>query len=241
MKPGTPFIILPLYIYPTAGAWDPLYNTLSKHPQLPFIIVINPASGPGEPPYPNSDYITAITKLRSYPNATLLGYVHTMYGSREETAVNGDIDVYHGWKDFAASDISIDGIFFDEAPSSYTSELFSYMSSICHHARNGDTSTVVLNPGVLVDGAYYSIADLVVGFEQFHDAYSLDALSKLESPYRASTCILIHHFSGTEKSQADLVKDLVRDEFGGLFISTEEYHSWSGLWEEFGNAVASCA
>ena len=40
-------------------------------------IILNPDSGPGAGTFPNANYVAGITQLHSYPNARIIGYVHT--------------------------------------------------------------------------------------------------------------------------------------------------------------------
>src|SRR6266536_194297 len=61
LKPA--HILLPLYIYPEPSAWDPLYASLAAYPNTTFSIIVNPGSGPGASQYPDSNYISCITKL----------------------------------------------------------------------------------------------------------------------------------------------------------------------------------
>lgn len=78
-------ILLPLYVYPSNGGWDPVYAAVAAYPSVQFQIVVNPDSGPGAGQYPNSDYVAGLAKLNSYSNVKTIGYVHTSYG-KESTA-----------------------------------------------------------------------------------------------------------------------------------------------------------
>lgn len=40
-------ILLPLYIYPSSGVWDPVYDAISDNPDVTFRVIVNPDSGPG--------------------------------------------------------------------------------------------------------------------------------------------------------------------------------------------------
>lgn len=91
-------VLLPLYIYPTPGAWTPVYNAVAANASVHWQIVINPNSGPGPAnTYPNSDYITAISKLNSYKNVELIGYTPTNYTNRPYANVTQDIRTYAYW------------------------------------------------------------------------------------------------------------------------------------------------
>ncbi|PVH67326.1 hypothetical protein DL98DRAFT_600663, partial [Cadophora sp. DSE1049] len=68
-------ILLPLYIYPETNAtWAPLFNAIETRPQLKFIVIVNPSSGPGSLPYPSDQYTTAVQKLNAYQNVQTVGY-----------------------------------------------------------------------------------------------------------------------------------------------------------------------
>ncbi|TVY85666.1 hypothetical protein LAWI1_G009029, partial [Lachnellula willkommii] len=71
-------ILLPLYLYPSAPTtWTPLYNSLTAHPTTHFDVVINPDSGPelvGPSDSALSDYVAAVSQLRTYPNVHIFGY-----------------------------------------------------------------------------------------------------------------------------------------------------------------------
>ncbi|KAK3401481.1 Spherulation-specific family 4-domain-containing protein [Sordaria brevicollis] len=101
-------ILVPLYIYPScAGAgWAPLFSALEtaldRNPALEFLVVINPGNGPGpDYPIPNADYQVALSKLSSYNNVKVIGYVHCSYGQRELELIQKDVNDYLAWLEFA--------------------------------------------------------------------------------------------------------------------------------------------
>jgi hypothetical protein len=128
---------VPLYIYPTTDAWAPLVSAIEAHPTVPFQIIINPNSGPGDGAYPDDTYAAAIAQLRAYSNVELVGYVHVLWGERDASELTAEIDTYAGWAQYAGSagSIAMDGIFFDEAPSADDDALVSYMGTLASHAR----------------------------------------------------------------------------------------------------------
>ncbi|KAK5187988.1 hypothetical protein LTR16_009012, partial [Cryomyces antarcticus] len=80
------FVLRPLYMYPSPGAWDPLFNAARVNPTLTFQAVINPNNGPdGGCPGPN--YIHATSILSSITNIKTLAYVHT--AARYNCGVSG--------------------------------------------------------------------------------------------------------------------------------------------------------
>ncbi|PSK59314.1 hypothetical protein B9Z65_3638 [Elsinoe australis] len=88
---------VPLYIYPTTTSWDPLFTALAQHPTVQFDIIINPASGPGASAAPDANYVAQVTRLNSYPNATLFGYVHVSWAERSLEDVFADVRTYEKW------------------------------------------------------------------------------------------------------------------------------------------------
>lgn len=116
----TPRILVPLYVYPTPNAWDPLYTAIRNNPTAAFTVIINPNSGPGAGTAPDSDYSAAIKTLRASAGANqileLVGYVPTGYGKRSVAAVKADVKKYAGWP----ASVAMDGIFLDEAPTAST-------------------------------------------------------------------------------------------------------------------------
>ncbi|KAK3331854.1 Spherulation-specific family 4 [Cercophora scortea] len=174
-----PFIIVPLYIYPAATAWDPLFLAVCSHPSLDFLIIINPANGPGACSTPDDNYIAALERLSLLPNTKIIGYVYCSYGERPSTEVVQDIETYHTWE-IQGPSLRVDGIFFDEAPVS--SEHVSYMSDMTSVARRTRLSAseqnslvpaiIIYNPGVFADQAFYHSADYIVVFENRLEAWN---------------------------------------------------------------------
>ena len=114
---------------------------VSAYPTLNFTVIVNPNSEPGSSQYPNSDYISQIQKLNSYPNVRTVGYVRTGYSSRNVTDVISDVATYSGWSSQSATvvakkSIFMHGIFFDEVPSAYTTDVASYLQTINQSVKN---------------------------------------------------------------------------------------------------------
>lgn len=100
-------ILVPLYIYPSQSGlgWSPLFSALTsaleRNPSLEFLVVINPGNGPGpDYPIPNADYRAALSRLASYNNVKVIGYVHCSYGERELGEIEKDVGDYLAWLDF---------------------------------------------------------------------------------------------------------------------------------------------
>jgi hypothetical protein len=140
-------ILLPLYIYPHPGAWEPIYtaysvlsfphlhpstytSSITVHRDLQFLVIVNPNSGPGAAPWwPNEDYIREIPRLNALRNVTTLGYVRVTYCKRDLEETLEDIETYagRGRKDDGAR---VDGIFVDETVNIYSKEAKLYLDAI---------------------------------------------------------------------------------------------------------------
>ncbi|KUI69384.1 Spherulin-4 [Cytospora mali] len=145
-----PFILLPLYIYPTPTAWDPLYSAAASHPELDFLVVVNPGNGPGPGVLPDVNYIEALAKLTGLQNVRVIGYVHCSYGNRLLEEIMADVSVYRGWTEASAQrgdgkTIVVDGIFIDEVPSS--TEFVQYLATLSSAAK------IILNQNPAVEVA----------------------------------------------------------------------------------------
>jgi hypothetical protein len=104
-------------------------NSIATHPDLQFLVVINPSSGPGNSSTPDEAYQTAIRQLNTYPNVQKIGYVRTNYAQRNFSEVLADISTYSGWPSQSA-DLAVTGIFFDESPHQYAAETVEYLERI---------------------------------------------------------------------------------------------------------------
>lgn len=238
-----PFVLLPLYLYPTPGAWDTYYSSISSHPDLQFTVVVNPNSGPGSvsmtQQVPDSNWIAAIATLNSYANVRTIGYVHTSEATRALTDVEADISVYANWASYTEADIAVDGIFFDEAPSTYTTADFTYMSTAASSARTAFTSVtgdgfLVFNPGTTVDSRYFALANSIVVFEDYYSAYSTAALAAVPTQYVDQSSFLIHDFNGSTSAQQTTINQIQAAGIQGLFITTSpSYSAISSLWPQF--------
>lgn len=131
-------ILVPLYIYPLReyipSIWEPLLNSFASfvlqlltcsirtYPNLRFIVVINPNTGPDpQPDLPDPQYRRAVPYLQGYTNVTLVGYVSTLYGKRNIQDSIDDIDLYWRWQELSLAKkeegvgpMGLDGIFIDE-------------------------------------------------------------------------------------------------------------------------------
>lgn len=242
-----PVVILPLYIYPSSlSSWSTLTTSLTANPSLQILAVVNPSNGPGPGPYPNSDYMPAIASLNAQPNLQTLCYVHTMVATRPIADVMADITVCAGWATYLGADIHMDGIFFDEAPYTYTVQAASYMTQISTYARlllGPGRNIIVFNTGHTVNGrvidpAFFIIADYINVFENDYTEFSSNTLTSIPSGQRFKSSIMIHGFNGSAETQATIVSSLKSGGIRGIFITTQQdYNAWSVLWAQFCTAM----
>ncbi|KAF2205295.1 hypothetical protein GQ43DRAFT_362633 [Delitschia confertaspora ATCC 74209] len=215
-------ILLPLYVYPSWGAWQPLIDMATSYPRVHFTAIVNPHSGPGENTLSNLNYTEAIKSLNAMENIRTIGYVATQWCMKDINSVLAEVDVYAGWAEQHPS-LAMHGIFFDETVSQYTADYVYYLQTISlavHNSRGLADGFVVHNPGALPDAKYFSdpdfvgTANLTVVFE---DTYSnwlakADKLAEASSAYdpTALSCLLhsVPELSDTETDR--LLQDILQ-------------------------------
>ncbi|KAK3671044.1 hypothetical protein LTR78_009005 [Recurvomyces mirabilis] len=137
-----PAVIVPLYNYPlTPLTWEPLYKAIVASPDLEFIIVLNPDSGPGKPgnPSPDDNYAREVPKLNALANVCTLGYVRTDYCKRSFTTVCQDVAKYAGWSTHCSSSgLFVQGIFLDETPNEYGTTQASYLHRLGAYIKHAE-------------------------------------------------------------------------------------------------------
>jgi len=141
-------LIIPAYFY-DLNKWNKVAKNEAKE-----IVIVNPSSGPGN--NIDNNYVNFIDELNSYKKI-LVGYVYTKWANRDIDEVKQDIDT---WLDFYPK---IKGFFFDEVNTS--KEAFDYYKDLANYVKNKGNYKIVLNPGTSIDESYFSIADLIVVFE----------------------------------------------------------------------------
>ncbi|KAL4870852.1 hypothetical protein BDV12DRAFT_45013 [Aspergillus spectabilis] len=244
-------VFVPLYVYPAPGAWDPLVNVVSAHPDVNFTIVVNPGSGPGPNALPDGNYTSEVPKLAAHDNVRLLGYVHTTYAKRNISLVRRDIETYAAWPTNSADpNLAVRGIFFDETPQRYDADDFAYLEELTSVVRNtpglGPDNFVFHNPGVIPDPRYLSTADSTVVFEATYDTFQQRNGAKLfediPDSNRSQLCAVIHSVpASVEGAELRRFVKTVRQVAEEIFIthlSTNHYASFGGKWDEFVSLMA---
>ncbi|KAJ5154294.1 Spherulation-specific family 4 [Penicillium coprophilum] len=245
-------VFVPLYVYPAPGAWAPLENVISSHPDVNFTVVINPGNGPGPDSLPDGNYTREIPKLTAYENVRLLGYVYTSYGKRNVSAVRNDIQTYADWPTNSSNpNLAVRGIFFDETPQQYDAQILSYLQGLTDFVKDikglGPDQFVVHNPGAVPDSRYLATADSTVVFEAayttFQERQGAKLFANIENSNRTQLCAIVHSVpesvEGTELRS--LVKQVrkVADEVYITHLSTDYYASFGAKWTEFVDLMAA--
>jgi len=175
-------VLVPLYSYPTwydskKFEWSTMVSLANKN-QVEVIAIINPANGPGGM-HPNADYAKGIkTLLKS--GATLVGYVQTLWGTRDPSEVKNEIEVYR------SSHFGFHGVFLDQVPNiwskeyttySYYKMFFDFVKSKSWAKRHSGVEQrfVILNPGSQTNEKFSEVSDIVVLFDDFWDCSSCTA------------------------------------------------------------------
>lgn len=226
--------VLPLYIYPGQNAWQPLFDSIAANPSTTFGIVINPNNGPGAGQYPDSEYITNIARLNSYNNTILTGYVYTTWGTRNISDVEADIATYEGWSNYTAQDISVNGIFMDEAPAN--TSLVPYMAALYNNTKTVMTKgdIVILNPGTPIDASFYQYADVVNAYENTYDDWMHGGNQTIPPALRSKSGVIIHSCNVSSDQLGIDTTNLINAGFhGALISSTSSYQQLSASWPDY--------
>ncbi|KAI5475148.1 spherulin 4-like cell surface protein [Pseudohyphozyma bogoriensis] len=229
-------ILFPLYFYPSGDCYANLTSIYTSHPTLPFVIIINPDSGPGTS---TSDGQPAcIPSLRSaMPKAKLIGYVKTGYGDRASSDVQGDVDTYAGW----GEDILLDGIFFDEVSTDGYATYEAY--STYAKGKFGNDATLILNPGTTAPANYYSIASYVVSYESTYSDYKSSTIVGGDTPLSNQVVMIYSIPADSATSVLDTLLKSLAPNLGLVFLSdlqdSDVYSAFAPDWESFPAALAA--
>ncbi|KAL2860797.1 spherulation-specific family 4 protein [Aspergillus lucknowensis] len=244
-------VFVPLYVYPAPGAWDPLVNVISAHPDVNFTVVVNPSSGPGPNVLPDGNYTRAVPRLAAHDNVRLLGYVPTTYAKRNVSLVRRDIETYAAWPTKSSNpDLAVRGIFFDETPQQYNADDLAYLKELTSIVKSspgfGPDNFVFHNPGVVPDYRYLSAADSTVVFEETYDTFQerhgAKLFEEIQDSNRSQLCAVIHSVpdsvEGSELRRFVKQVRRVADEVFITHLSTDYYANFGRGWDEFVSLMA---
>lgn len=249
-------ILVPLYVYPAPGAWEPLFTAIASHPGLNFTIVVNPASGPGNGAGPDANYTREIPRLNAYANVRTFGYVSTDYAKRNLGLVLRDISTYSAWSENATfPGLGMHGIFLDETSSQYEPASAHFFETIASAVRSeaglGLNPLIIHNPGTIPDAKMLSpaICDLSVVFEGTYSTYQIYGFGEQISTLQASSkcgreklaCIVHAVPSALSSNDVMALVNGLRTMVGSVFLtglSVDYYASFSPRWAEFADEMA---
>jgi Spherulation-specific family 4 len=111
-------------------------NRISGQPNLDFLVILNPNSGPGDIVVANKDYTREIPKLNAYANVVTVGYIRIDYCRRPLSEVCAEIDTYAGWAaEYEKTGLGVGGILLDETPNHYTAQRAEYLDAVRQHVK----------------------------------------------------------------------------------------------------------
>ena len=237
-------VLLPLYLYPSAvyndGAanWKPIFSAITANPSVNWQVVINPHNGPGLTGLPGDNdinYINGTAQFNDLPHVRTIGYVRTLNGQAPLSEVEANITTWAKWNNYTSSNISIHGIFFDEAiePSGVSNGAnLAYLTNATNFARQmfGDSTVTICNFGAKPDPRYYSICSEIIVFESCLDNNSGSTVcttSPLPPQYENQTTINANIPNTAYASQAAIVvHDFVGTTYNGLQASVTTLDSY---------------
>lgn len=195
-------ILEPLYSYPynntngqrctsaTCFAWNPINATKNNHPQVPFFVVVNPASGPCDLSPPSSNCVADPNYQQGIANLTrsgviVLGYVDTVwfdYGTgldggcpcnktqkgwgQVKSEINNWINLYGTSK---LGNLGIKGIMFDDMQTfPYKTGNLTYYQNLTNYVHSNSIEHLTYsfaNPGTDVNQNFQNTMDLLNIYE----------------------------------------------------------------------------
>ncbi|KAI4658492.1 uncharacterized protein J4E92_006539 [Alternaria infectoria] len=250
-------ILLPLYVYPSAGAWDPLYAAAKAHRNVDFNVIINPCSGPCMGSLPDQVYLDEVPKLRAYPNIRTLGYVATDYADKPIESLLAEIDTYARWpKVTNITKMRVDGIFLDETPSTYDEDAYAYLKTANQAIKNNTAFSdrfVAHNPGLIptsiltsptvLQESYLNLTDLTVVFEETFDKWlDRDVMVPLQAHKirRSKLAVILHSLPNLTGEVLEFMVQQVENTADWIFLTDsadDYYHTFSAMFGELVKAV----
>lgn len=147
-------IVIPLYTYPTDGTWAAVIQAKQSYPNVPFIAVVNPDSGPGSSQ--DQNYVQGVRNLQA-AGVKVLGYVDTAYAGDSISTVEANVNLYKTW-------YGVDGIMFDDMTNQPGYETYySTLNGYVHSLIPG--SLTLGNPGTSVPTSYIGTLDILNVYE----------------------------------------------------------------------------
>ncbi|OAA38303.1 cell surface protein [Metarhizium rileyi] len=246
---GKPWVVMPLYYYPlNESTWKPLYDAIAAHPDVGFLVVVNPNSGPGSAPLPGKDYVREVPRLNAWPNVRTVGYVRIDYCNKSLAESCAEIDQYASWSQHGdIPGLHVQGIYVDETPNHYSDERSHYLDQLGQFIKNNEgllgKRTVVHNPGTPPEGklATFGNPDLVCICEEPYELYLKDGLQQRLNSLSPEHERCIYQISGIPPAKvAETAQQLCQR--GQYVFATDLvddfYESFGPSWHTFVTAVS---
>ncbi|EFX04998.1 cell surface protein [Grosmannia clavigera kw1407] len=241
------WLVMPLYIYPlTESTWGALYDVIIGYPDLNFLVIVNPNSGPGDADLPGHDYVREVPKLNSYPNVCTVGYVRVGWCRRTLEETFEDIRTYADWKRDDIPGFYVEGIYLDETPNHVAPERAQHLHALRQYIKNAEglvgDRLVVHNPGTPPEGhlKHFGSPDMVCLCEEPYKMYGDDGVQRRLRDYALPWHQTIYQISGIP---AELMDDVVQElcQRAKYVFATDLvddfYESFSPSWAGFAAAV----
>lgn len=169
-------LLIPLYINPanihTNSGFNRVMDLKRQYSEVPFWVVLNPASGPGN--VVDGNYTKAVDRLIG-AGCVVLGYVPTGYG---KTSVEDVSMQMKSWKQMYPR---VHGVFFDEMIYEDTEAGAAHQKRLSTVANENGFWPTVGNPGADTPGRYFAAkaADVIV----VHESAKWPTETKLHGDY----------------------------------------------------------
>jgi len=110
-------------------------DRILAHPNVTFLVIVNPNSGPGGKPLPaGQDYQREVPKLNAHANVITVGYVRVGWGNTPFDVVVDEIDTFANWNTIDPA-LGLHGIYLDETPNHYTPGRAQHLDSLKAHIK----------------------------------------------------------------------------------------------------------
>ncbi|KAH8434411.1 uncharacterized protein LDX57_012058 [Aspergillus melleus] len=241
-------VMIPYYLYPAEGKWEPLENLVTSNPDVKFTVIVNPDNGPGgSTTLQDKNYLSYVPKLAAHSNVRLIGYVSTAWGGRDISQVQADIKQYADWPSSSGdSSFAVQGIFLDEGATAYNDATVSYYeqaaSLIKESSGLGPDNYVVANPGTPPDAAYLKMVDSSVIFEspytEFENALSSSTFDSLKDSTGGDRASMVYNVP--ESVDLSSVLEKVKGISNQVYISNvDNYATYDPAWDKVAQLLAS--
>ncbi len=214
-------VLIPLYIYPADIHTNKNFNRVMElkrqYVKVPFWVVLNPASGPGDAE--DANYKKAIDRLIG-SGCMVLGYVATGYGKKPVADVQRELKA---WQRMYPR---VQGIFFDEMIYEDNEAGVAHQKQLNSLAHSLGYWPTVGNPGAQTPGRYFvknAAADVVV----VHEAASWPTEAALHGDYfggyadypPATRAILMHSQKTVDPAAIKMARNYTR----WIYVTQDTY------------------